>query len=303
MKAYGIALVKWSTRIGYQYVLKIPRTLEISQDVLSLIFFKALSEEKRRRDVQYGIANTELGEVFWYYLGEEFSEPHVIIIRMKSQFLSRFLALDIATKYRRIKEKITKEVDDIFLNKIRLAEQCKICIIPIALSDPYRCKLYSIIAKKRELSWIKLLKETMDIHPPPSSTVLEEHIKLLNMARLINIKYEDGEKMIEITTLLFPEYHAVKYDQKKSLLKWEVGDKEYDTYLYRVCELITNKTLRKRVLELKRNRKADLADRLNRVLLDWGLLGRINENEGELVFLPSLVATNLRGRILFRFNF
>jgi len=271
----------------------------LSHETLSIIFFRALSEARRRKDVLYGTINAREGELFWYYLGGFFPDPRIIIVNREEPIITLFLVKDIATKHRRLSDQLRNILNETYLGKIKLIKLNKNFLIPVSLSDEFRCKIFSIIACEQEITWKELLEKTVELSPIPSAVELEEHIEILNMAGLVDVKYVKGEKVIIPRKAL-----QLRFDPSscgEDVKTWEMSLSRdtiqgYSIYLYRVCELLSNRELRRRILEYKKKCVVNISDDIDYLLIEWGLAHKIAEKIMRLIFIPRLVVRDLRGQ-------
>ena len=296
-----IAIVKWDLRLGYTIILKLPPRKKISQDTLSLVFFRAFGEERRRKDTLYGTIKANTHVLSWYSLGGFFSDPHVVLVESWDESINYFIAMDLATKYRRQGEKIINLVDSEYLSRFLLLKVDKRFLIPLSLSDEYRCKIFSLIMSRREMLWENLLEDTTNLHPVPSSDELEEHITILNIAGLLSINYSRGRKIIRISIIPEPIYLETDCN---GLVDQSTGSSRgcIDEMLYKVSEVITNPKLRRRILELKKSCKSNYTPNTDALLEKFGVVMRLG-NTCILRYLPALILRDIKGNVLYKISF
>jgi len=216
-----ILLVIWDDRYGYiiEPILSAKKSVTLPNELLELVFFKALGIPERRIEPKFWIQDYKKRKYACYFPGAWIKTP-VVLIGKGNVKLIRLVMIDIAIKLRKIGFEKRSDIFNRHYISILLNLKKETTLL-FALSNETCMVIYKILLNNPIVTIEELMDLTLFETPILSMQDIKESLLILNSTGIVDVKWIGGEETIYLTKVIVPvrRYNRSLLIANSSLMK------------------------------------------------------------------------------------
>lgn len=259
----------WEPKSGYVIKWITEREEIISNDLLELIFFRALGFPERRVESMYWVQNFFGQSYHCYYLGAHTEVPIIIIGHGGTENLVKSVIYDLAMRIRSVKlDELNKKLPYNYSRVIRNLSQRTLKLF--VLNNELILRTYLIILESPVIRYDELLEQVFHEKIASSIKDLDDALTLLNIIGFVRIFWVMGSKWVELSKVLVPLRKPKSKFIFENIFKEYFNKRSLQHYLFKEINYSTNifidPVLRKLIVDLKKRRQINYESTMRKEL-------------------------------------
>lgn len=298
-----VFVVSWDSKQGYIINKVAGNNGELPEELLELVFFRALGYPERRLEPMYWNQHFGGHEFKCYYLGMHMENPTVIIAKGEDEDLIEGVVHDLAIRIRFLKSR--EKMHGFFREYGHVITNLTMSNFPIFIfSNKLVVKIYLALLKNPVMTLRELL-ELISHEEIASISDIQDALRILNIAGYIRATWVKGKVWLEISRVIVPIRRYVRRNLDQRVysinLREVLAEGNFLEEMEGAVKVLLNENLRILLSRLKREGDMffDLSNRENIAFLEKYNFIKIEGNRIRLISLPSIRIYDIAGRKLF----